>query len=61
MEGRAGKGWGRSCRTLWARGRTRALTSRRWEPGGLWAEEDQGLTRVHRHTLMAVVGRTDSM
>ena len=50
MEGRAGMGWGRSCRTLWARGRTRAFNPRRWEPGGLWAEEDWGLTQVFTGT-----------
>ena len=46
MGGRAGTRWGRSCRTLWARGRTRAFTLRRWEPAGLGAEEARGLTQV---------------
>ena len=46
-EGRARRGWGRSCRTLWAMGRTWALTPQGdGSPGGLWAEEGCGLTRV---------------
>ena len=39
-EGRARRGWGRSCRTLWAMGREEGDGS----PGGLWAEKGCDLT-----------------
>lgn len=46
-EGRARRGWGRSCRTLWAMRRTWALIPKGdGTPGGLWAEEGCGLTQV---------------
>ena len=45
-EGRAGRGQGRSRMALWAAGRTWAFTPRRWDPGGLWAEEERGLSQL---------------
>ena len=57
-EGRAGRGRGRSCRALWAKGRTCGFyPPGRWDPGGLWAEkEGRGLTQLLTGTLWLLRG-----
>ena len=56
---RAGRGWGKSCRILWASGRTWALTQREVGPGEGWGQRREELDSGRTGALWWPQGRTD--